>query len=183
MYCKNCGSKIEESAKFCSVCGNQNNIDTIISQPSVLEKLVFYSQDWDRDDGIRGPIPPTFDILITERFLYLVALPSNALNNIAGVSVISSGLLGGLLVRMPILYARSKAINNFRLRWINSNQELISTEYENTLFFKIPKKDFKNSFVFKKDSTKKVVLSYKDKKITLQGHGEEFNKLKNFIEF
>jgi len=68
--------------------------------------------------------------LITQQFLYLIELPKNLAHDIGGV------LLGGLGQTIANS-AEKKAGNKVRSTWLDSNQQLISSEFEKIALLKI----------------------------------------------
>ena len=146
------------------------------NEPSLTEKneVLFYSQDWERTKIFTLSILPYFDILITKNFLYLIALPSNLAHNIAGVLAVGGSLITGSVEK--------KSQNKIRPTWLDSKQQLISREYEKIVFLKIPKENLKNSLLLKKSFRQKLAIFTYNKKITLQGNKEEYDRFKNYVE-
>lgn len=137
---------------------------------------VFYSQDWERTKVFTLSVLPRFDILITQQFLYLIELPKSLAHDLGGV------LLGGLGQTIANS-AEKKAGNKVRSAWLDSNQQLISNEFEKIALLKIPKESLKDSILLKKSFRQKLaIFTYNDKKITLQGDKNEYEKLKSYLE-
>lgn len=139
-------------------------------------EVLFYSQDWERAKVFTLSVLPRFDILITEQFLYLIELPKSLAHDIGGVVL---GVLGQSIATS----AEKKAGNKVRSTWLDSNQQLISLEYEKISLLKIPKEELKNSISFKKSFRQNLaIFTYKDKKIYLQNNRAECDRLKTYIE-
>jgi hypothetical protein len=195
MFCKNCGIKIEENSKFCVNCGESivNKMEKSQNEVFTPEKVLFYGQDWERVDSFTVSVLPPFDILITEDFLYLIPLPVSLIHDVGNITsrpFFGLGLLGGL-VSSAINSSKNKTIDKNRLSWIDSNQQLVSLEYQNMAFLKIPRNDIKNSIQFLKNLRGKPIMSeyidkitftYNNKKIKLQSVRTERDRLKNFLE-
>ena len=138
---------------------------------------VFYSQDWERTKVFTLSVLPRFDILITQQFLYLIELPKSLAHDIGGV------LLGGLGQTIANS-AEKKAGNKVRSAWLDSNQQLISSEFEKIALLKIPKENLKASVLLKKSFRQRLaIFTYNDKKITLQSNKSEYERFKNYLEF
>jgi len=177
MNCKNCGKEIEINVNFCGVCGTKKSADNVTSElsMSVKNKALFYSQGWERTKIMTFSVLPRFDILITEQFLYLIALPTSLAHDVGGMF----GIAGSLIAKS----AEKKAGNKLRSAWLDSNQQLTSNEYEKIALLKIPKENWKDSVLLKKSFRQKLaIFTCGDKKITLQGNKQEYEKFKNFIE-
>ncbi|MFH1608653.1 MAG: zinc ribbon domain-containing protein [Patescibacteria group bacterium] len=198
MFCKNCGNKIEEDSKFCSFCGEKilfinDHQEVVKEKEEEKEKVLFYSLNWERVDALRVSALPLFDILVTEKFLYLIPLSLNFIQDVGTLTnrgPLFAGLLGGL-ISTTVDSSRSKTVNKIRSPWRVLDMKFIPPEYEKIVFLKIPKENFKNNFTFLKSSKGKMVaFAYKDsilfkydgKKIKLQNDPQEFLDLKNYIE-
>ena len=59
---------------------------------------------------------------------------------------------------------KSKYYKTYRLSWINSDNKLISQDYEKHIFLKIPLNDLEDKITFGKN---KIYISYNGKKIVL----------------
>jgi len=69
------------------------------------------------------------------------------------------------------------------LVWLDSNQQLISSEYEKMALLKIPKENLKSSLLLKKSFRQKLaIFTYGDKKIILQGNKTEYERFKTYVE-
>lgn len=137
---------------------------------------VFYSQNWERTKVFTLSILPRFDILITQQFLYLIELPKNLAHDLGGVLL---GVLGQTIANS----AEKKAGNKIRSAWLDSNQQLISREYEKIVFLKIPKENLKDSLLLKKSFRQRLaIFTYGNKKVTLQGNKTEYDRFKTYIE-
>ncbi len=141
------------------------------------DKILFYSQNWERTKVLTFSVLPRFDILITERFLYLIELPSSLIHDVGGVML---GLVGQSIATS----AEKKVGNKIRSTWLDSNGQLISDKYKKMTLFKIPKENLKNSLLLKKNFNlqRLAIFTYNDKRITLKGNKEEYDKLKSYIE-
>lgn len=139
------------------------------------KNTVFYSQDWERIKVFTLSVLPRFDILITQQFLYLLELPKSLTHDLGGV------LLGGLGQTIANS-AEKKAVSKVRSAWLDSNQQLISSEYEKIVFLKIPIGHLKDSILLKKSFRQRLsIFTYGDKKITLHGNKDEYERLKNYL--
>lgn len=139
-------------------------------------EVLFYSQNWERTKVFTLSVLPRFDILITKQFLYLIELPKSLAHDIGGVML---GVLGQSIATS----AEKKAGNKIRSTWLDSNQQLISQEYEKITLLKIPEENLKNSILLKKSFRQKLaIFSYKNKKVYLQGNKLEYERLKTYLE-
>lgn len=140
------------------------------------ENTVFYSQDWERTKVFTLSVLPRFDILVTQQFLYLLELPKSLAHDLGGV------LLGGLGQTIANS-AEKKAVSKVRSAWLDSNQQLISSEYEKIALLKIPKENLKDSILLKKSFRQRLaIFTYGNEKITLQGNKTEYERFKTYIE-
>ena len=139
-------------------------------------EVLFYSQDWERTKVFTLSVLPQFDILITNKYLYLIESPKSLAHDIGGVML---GVLGQLIATS----AEKKAGNKIRSTWLDSNQQLISLEYEKISLLKIPKEELENSILFKKSFRQKLaIFTYNDKNIYLQNNKTEYERLKTYVE-
>lgn len=178
MNCKNCGTGLEEDANFCNVCGTKRSADNIANETFVAEKneALFYSQNWERTRIMTFSVLPRFDILITQKFLYLIKLPKSLAHDIGGVLL---GSLGQTIANST----EKKVGNKVRSAWLDSNQQLISSEYEKIALLKIPKENLKSSLELKKSFRKRLaIFTYGNEKVTLQGNKTEYERFKTYIE-
>lgn len=150
-----------------------------------LNKKYFYSQNWERADGFRSNNPPTYDILIIDGFLHVISLPEfGLLRNIIMMPAISSGLIGALTIRHPIVNSYEKKVNEFRSKYVDLDLKVVSTEYENDVFLKIPDNTFSKSIKYKNNiyGQKLCVFEYADKKITLRVEKDDYEKFVDYIK-
>ena len=114
---------------------------------------------------------------LLNNFYDLIELPKNLAHDIGGV------LLGGLGQTIANS-AEKKAGNKVRSAWLDSNQQLISSEFEKIALLKIPKENLKASVLLKKSFRQRLaIFTYNDKKITLQSNKSEYERFKNYLEF
>jgi len=140
------------------------------------DKVLFYSQNWERTKVFTLSVLPRFDILITQQFLYLIELPTSLTHDTGGILL---GVLGQTIANS----AEKKAVDKVRSAWLDSNQQLISNEFEKIVLLKIPKENLKNSIVLKKSFRQKLAtFTYNDKKIALQGNKTEYERFKIYLE-
>ncbi len=176
MKCANCKTEIESDAKFCHICRSKVDSSNTTGKVSVIEKneALFYSQNWERTRIMTFSQLPRFDILITEQFLYLIALPTSLAHDVGGIF----GIVGSVVAS----FAEKKAGNKTRSSWLDSNQQLTSREYEKISPLKIPIENLKDSLLFKKSFRQRMaIFTYGDQKITLQGNKNEYERFKTYV--
>lgn len=149
----------------------------------------FYSEDWRQEVFAFGSLP-FFDVMIDKEYLYLIKMPEAKLNNVKEHVISLLSIFLGLIGFYAIGDARkSKYYKTYRLSWINSNDNLISHDYEKHIFVKVPLADLKDQISFGKD---KFYLFHNDKKVVLlrkvaslklkKGADTEFVRLSQYLE-
>jgi len=150
----------------------------------------FYSKDWRQEVFAFGSLP-FFDVMIDKEHLYLIKMPEAKLNNtkehfISFASLFTGlGLIGFYAIRDT---RKIKFFKNYRLSWVNSDDKLISQDYEKHIYLKVPLSDLKDKITFGKNkfylthNGKKVVLMRKTVSLKLQkGADTEFARLSQFL--
>jgi hypothetical protein len=191
-FCSNCGAKIDEGAQFCQNCGFEiddlsKKVKSKVSKSfkgeplTTIDEALFYSEEWDRAKCLAISSVPHFDILITKENLYLIHLPKTHGGTF--------GFFLGFIFFSPLGALIGSAIGNSsdrnkrkerRSTWIDSNRNLISQEYENNLFLKIPRGNLKSCLSLEKN--KFIVLAQNDKTITLKKNKKEYERFNKYIE-
>ncbi|MBU4275072.1 zinc ribbon domain-containing protein [Patescibacteria group bacterium] len=188
MFCANCGTKIEEGIKFCHQCGNKNDIlqkEAVLNvaqiQKSIsTEELLYYNSDWIKAKYFAVSSLPHLDILVTKNYFYLIQFPKTHGGTL--------GLVLGLLLFNILGAAIGAAIGNssdrknrqkYRITWLNDNK-LISTNYNNFAFIKIPKEKLKKHLSFAKN--KLIVITDGERTIKLKKTKKEFAQFYQFIK-
>jgi len=176
MFCTNCGKQIADDSSFCEKCGNKTSTS---SRELNITKNFFYSKEWTKSGGFYFASIPHFDILIIQEYLYLIKFPKSYASTIGLIIGLFFSLIGAVLgVLIGISIEKNKR-KEFRSRWINTNGQLTTNEYENNYYFKIPISDLNNNFVL---NGKKIKLSYRGEMITLKGNGNEVDRLSQYIK-
>jgi len=152
------------------------SIFTVNNTPPIIEdeKFLFYSQDWERTRVFTLSILPHFDILITNKFLYLIAFSTNVAHSVAG----TMGVLGPMVADS----AEKKERNKVRSTWLDSNLKLISREYEKGVLLKIPSEKLKESLLLKKFFRQHLaIFTFDNQKITLQNNTDEYERFAKYV--
>jgi len=192
MFCKKCGTKIEDKGKFCQSCGTKiesvdrdkkKKLSSITNRESldVSKDILFYEDDWIRTKYWGISSHSHLDILITKDNFYLIRIPKTH-GEMYGL--ILGFLFFFILGAVAGAYIGNSSDKNkrkkFRSTWINLDHKLISREYENNVFLKIPKGKLKSLLSFQKN--KFVIIINGDKKITLRKNKKEYKRFSKFIE-
>ena len=170
-HCTNCKEKIAGDSIFCERCGKKLEKAPLEISPFVNHR-VFYSRDWPKS-GLYLASIPNYDILIDKNYLYLVEFPRlhhGTIGTILGFLVLS--FLGALIGAHIGISSEKNKRKEFRSRWINSDNQLITEEYKNNSYFKIPIMDIENNLIINKKS---IEINYDSKKIILKGKKEKVN--------
>lgn len=182
MFCSGCGKKIEGGDKFCQSCGQKVDIVKTTMKPSQSQKTiatdVFYSEDWQRTGVITFASFSYFDVMADKENLYLIALPKYYGATIGFLIGIFFKLVGALIGYYIGARIDKGKRQKYRKTWLNSNQEIVSRNYEKDIFLKFPLSGIKNNIVLKKN---KFVLTNDAKKITLRKNRKEGERFNNFI--
>jgi len=174
MFCTHCGGKIPNDSNFCVKCGNKVDIqpDKLTSTTTISQNF-FYSKDWTKS-GLHIASIPHFDILITQEYFYLIKFPksnASAIGLILGMFFSIIGMAIGAYIGSSI---EKNKREDFRARWINSSGALITNEYENNYYLKIPVTELKNVFAIVGN---KITITFQGRIITLKGKKNEANRL------
>lgn len=186
MFCTNCGTKIENEADFCQNCGiKAESLDkqrkTNITKESTLESALFYGEDWMRTKYFAISSLPHFDILVTKDNFYLIKLIKTHGGTIGLIlGLVLFNILGAIIGTIIGNSSDRNKRKNYRAAWVNSDQKIISNEYQNNIFLKIPKDNLRNAISFKKN--KIVIIVNRDETITLKKNKVEYGKFNKFIE-
>lgn len=150
----------------------------------------FYSMDWRQEVFAFGSLP-FFDVMIDKEYLYIIKMPEAKLNNVKEHLISFLSLFTGL--GLIGFYAvgdtrKIKFYKTYRMSWVNSDDKLISKDYEKHVFLKVPISDLKDKITFGKN---KFYLTYNGKKVTLirktvslklqKGADTEFARLSQFL--
>ena len=153
IFCKNCGTKIEESAEFCQNCGNKvevpTNADRVIAKPSTEAQAVIKM--------------PKYSGATLGLILGLLIL------NLLGAVIGSS--MGASSDKKKRIYYRSF--------WLDQSNNIISTAFESDIFLKVPLENLLGNIVLGK---KKFTVTYQGKKVVLYRDKKEFDRFKSTIE-
>jgi len=182
MFCKSCGSELEDAAQFCHNCGHKiSNILVEINNP-IESKFVgvaeFYSKDWKRNNIFAVSIL-YFDLMINGRDLYIIQMPKyrgQTFGLVLGFILfnIIGAVIGSLIGDDRDLGKR----NQYRSKWIKGGQ-LVSSEFCKDIFLKIPLDKLKQSIIIGKN---RLVLNCSGKSIILKKNKKELRLFYQAIE-
>lgn len=151
------------------------------------EEKIIFSSGWKETEAFIASSRPTYDILITNNYLYLIELPSSFVYD-AGRTVLSkAGAFSfwalGALAGAPMLSAKQKQLNKHRSSWLDEDENIISDDYRNITKFKIPKEKLKESLIIKSKlfGDKFLKIKFENNKIVLGNIDDEINKLKKYL--
>jgi len=186
IFCKNCGTKIEESAEFCQNCGNKvevpTNADRVIAKPSTEAQAVqplYYGTDWGRRTFAVASIP-YFDVMVNGGNLVLIKMPKYSgatLGLILGLLILN--LLGAVIGSSMGASSDKKKRIYYRSFWLDQSNNIISTAFESDIFLKVPLENLLGNIVLGK---KKFTVTYQGKKVVLYRDKKEFDRFKSTIE-
>lgn len=148
-----------------------------VAQVTVLNKCLFYNENWQRVKFIGGGA--YYDILIDKDNLYMIWLPSYSsatVGTIVGLFVLQ--LLGAILGYYIGKSEDDKKRKQFRSKWINAQYELISNEYENRVIYKIPLSELRNILEVKRN---KFILNYNGQKLKFRKNSKAIEMFKQFL--
>ena len=161
MFCANCGNKIEEGSKFCHHCGTNIGVGlsntkketkTILSEKSNPdEELLYYSIDWLRTKYFVVSSLPYLDILVTKKYFYLIQFPKThggTLGLVLGLLLFN--ILGAIIGVAIGNSSDRKNRQKCRMTWLEDDK-LISTNYNDYSFVKIPRDELKTHLSFAKN--------------------------------
>lgn len=177
MFCGNCGKSVREDNKFCANCGTSADSSTEVVN---LDEEVYYSKDWPKAKALAIASVSRFDILITKENFYLLKMPSTqkgALYLIIGLFVLN--IIGAVIGAMIGESSDEKKRSRFRAQWIDSDERLISREYEKAIHFRISLTTLKNCLTFSEG--KFVEINYGSEKVVLKKGKEAFSRLETFV--
>ena len=176
MFCKNCGNKINDSSNFCKTCGTKTSV--FISNS--LGKAHFYSEDWTKKQFLAIASLPRFDVMIDDNFIYFIELPryhSSAVGLIVGLLIFN--ILGAIIGYAIGNSSDVEKRKNCRATWIDSEQNIISRNFENDFCFKIPISRANELLTLEKH---RIIVSYNSEEIVLRKNKKEVEKFKNYLK-
>lgn len=172
MFCPNCGGQLKDSSKFCPSCGRQMTpaSDAKALKVTALNPALFYNENWQRVKFISSG--GYYDILVNKDHFYLIWLPSYSsatVGTVIGLVVLQ--LLGAILGYYIGKSEDDKKRKQYRSKWVDTNYNLVSQDYEKNIVFKIPLAELQTSLVFYRNSFFKkdrFTINYNGKKYTLR---------------
>lgn len=176
MFCKKCGNKINDGSSFCKECGTKIGI----SANNSLGKANFYSEDWTKKQFLAISSLTYFDVMIDDNFIYFIKLPkynSSTVGLIVGLLLFN--IVGAFIGNMIGSSSDTKKRKNYRGTWIDSEQNIISQNFENDFCFKIPISKANELLTSEKH---RVTVFYNSEKIVLQKSKKEVEKLNNYLK-
>lgn len=197
LFCGNCGTKTEENVRFCQNCGVAKigiskdtaaislNQKTSSSYPITvlakdLPKILFHGEDWLRARVFVVSSYPNLDILITEDYFYLIKFPPMHSGTWGFVLGLLLGQFVGAIIGSYLGNSSDrKKRRKIRATWFDPDYKLISRDYENTTFLKIPRAELKNGIIFK--NKKIVTIAYNGISIHLKKNKEAVAEMRSYI--
>ena len=179
MFCENCGKKIEKDAQFCQNCGckvSNASVAPEITQVIPISVAEFYGEDWQREKVFALASLPYFDVMVDKKNLYIIQMPKyggQTLGLILGLILLN--LIGAFIGSSMGSSRDSKKRKWYRSAWIKDGK-VISNEFANEVFLRIPLENLKQKIVVGKNRLK---LTYGDKSISLK-KGQ--NEIKQFVK-
>jgi len=191
MFCVNCGNKVENKAAFCQSCGTK--VDDLVKEvkkttkeitdkklSSNLEAPLFYSEEWERTNHFSLSSVPHFDILVTKNDFYLIQFPATH-GRLIGflVGLVILNIIGALVgLSLGSSHDKSKR-KKYRAKWVDSEYKLMSDEYKDNVFIKIPKDQGKERILIEKK--KLIVVMNNHEQIAIKKNKKEHERVIQFV--
>lgn len=180
-YCPKCGNENAENAQFCAGCGAKTSDKVASANGSEVSfKQVYYSTGWRRAKTLAVAVVPQFDLMVDEKNFYVLKLPSSyapVWGFFIGLVVLRFvGMLVGAAIGEAIANAKRKSA---RATWMDENGNLISAQYEDYIFLRIPLNELKQHLAFEKG--KYLVVKYDTGKLVIRKGKKEYRTAQDYL--
>jgi hypothetical protein len=187
MYCEYCGYKLEKDQRFCPNCGRVILVTQPDATPPIKESLseapqiFLYSKKWQyKKRGLTLSNPPEFDLMIDDKYLYLIELPKTS-KSVAGffIGLVILNIIGALIGHYIGESMDEKKRSRHRSPWISQEGTITSKDYEKYTYLKLPLLGIRHIISFEK---KYFVLNFSGNQIRLKNNVKEYGTLRTQLE-
>jgi len=181
MKCNKCKKENKENSKFCAHCGNDMSkivADHSAKSTNLTGQTSLYSDGWIKN-GFVTSSNQRFDIFILKKHIYVIKIPKTY-GSLWGalIGVLVASLLG-MFIGAVIGENSDKTKAKIKRRlWTDENENVISDEYENYLYAKIPIDDIQSKLSMEKKNL--IKISDGDNEITLRNN-KDYKRVKDCL--